>query len=935
MSDADIDAILRSGGSRRRWLLLPAVAIVVVVAVVVAFWLTSSESSDVVTEPQRAEAFMDRLSTEVVLSGSASSERSATLSFEVAGLVASVAVSQGDNVREGDALATLDDTDAQRRIETAEVQLRQAQLRLDSLLTDPEPSAVASANQAIASAKSQIVGAEQALALLSDPPSAADLASAEQAVASALGQISSTEQALALLSEPPSAADLASAEQAVATALGQISSAEQALALLSEPPSTGDLANAEQAVANALGQISSAEQALALLSEPPSAGDLADTGQAVANALGQLSSAEQDLAELIAGPSEAGIAESRSAVTQAQIQLTAATTLAEELMEALTEAFDGYCDRYSGLIASDAVISETCTAALPLTDAQVETLRDSFEDRSSTYETFGNSLIDANVAFVASDADRESAISGLSLAEESLTNLLQSITEDDLYQAGQAVEAARASHTAAVAKLEDLRTVSGEEDVYQAEQAVEAARASHTAAVARLEDLRTVSGEEDVYQAEQAVEAAKASHTAAVARLEDLQTVSGEEDVYQAEQAVEAAKASHTAAVARLEDLRAAVDEGDIEQARASLESAQASLASAEAHYNELVSGPSENAIAQQEQEVRLAELSVEEARGAMAELTVFAPFDGVVEALSVQPGDRISAGSAAFTLNTSNRMLIALTVTEEDLLDLEIGQAGLASFDAIDGIEYPVQVVSISRVPNSEQGVVTYDVEARILAGSELAEVARDSTGSGIGAGGGFGRGPASGLLAGFELPEGVTLRQVAQALVSGDPLPEGVVIPEELKALISERGAEALQRFASTGRGPGTEQAPAGQPGASVSRPLPAPGMSGSVTILTEVREQSVMVPVSAVRQLDGAWFVNVPAPSQSEAQDGFERIFVEVGESDGTNVEIVSGIDAGTVVLIGADNSGIAFTATQQQPRAIPGQGGFGPGGGRGGQ
>ena len=193
MSDADIDAILRSGGSRRRWLLLPAAAIVVAVAVVAVFLLTGSDSSDVVTEPERAEAVMGQLSTEVELSGSALSELSATLSFEVGGVVSSVTVAQGNEAREGHALATLDDTDAQRRIETAEVQLRQAQLRLESLLTDPEPSAIASANQAFVSAKSQILGAEQALALLSDPPTAADLASAEQAEASALGQVSSAE----------------------------------------------------------------------------------------------------------------------------------------------------------------------------------------------------------------------------------------------------------------------------------------------------------------------------------------------------------------------------------------------------------------------------------------------------------------------------------------------------------------------------------------------------------------------------------------------------------------------------------------------------------------------------------------------------------------------------------------------------------------------
>ena len=222
---------------------------------------------------------MGQLSTEVELSGSALPERSATLGFEVAGVVASVAVSPGDAVRDGDALATVDDAEAQRRIETAEVQLRQAQLRLDSLLADPEPSAVRSASQAIASARSQVIGEEQVLALLSEPPSAADLASAEQAVANALGQLSSAEQALALLSEPASAADLATAEQTVASALGQLSSAEQALAAL------------------------------------------------------------------VAGPSEAGIAESRSAVTQARIQLTTATTLAEELMEALTESFERFLRR--------------------------------------------------------------------------------------------------------------------------------------------------------------------------------------------------------------------------------------------------------------------------------------------------------------------------------------------------------------------------------------------------------------------------------------------------------------------------------------------------------------------------------------------------------------------------------------------------------------
>ena len=96
-------------------------------------------------------------------------------------------------------------------------------------------------------------------------------------------------------------------------------------------------------------------------------------------------------------------------------------------------------------------------------------------------------------------------------------------------------------------------------------------------------------------------------------------------------------------------------------------------------------------------------------------------------------------------------------------------------------------------------------------------------------------------------------------------------------------------------------------------------------------------MLLPTSAVRQVDGQWFVSIPALSEDGEGPGFERVFVEVGVSDGENVEISGGLEAGTVVLIGADNAGIAFTATQQQPGAnpgfAPGTGGFGPGGGGG--
>ncbi len=823
MSDVDIDLLIRGRRSRRRWLVLAA-ALAIAAAAVAVFVLLQPDDTEVVAEPQRAEAVEGQLSTTVDLSGSAEAERSANLSFGAAGIVASVAVESGDTVRAGDALATLDDSDAQRRVETAEVQLRLAQLRLDALEADPEASAIASARQSIESSEAQVVNAEQALARLSEPPEASAQASAEQSVANALGQLSSAEEAQARLSEPPEASAQASAEQAVA------------------------------------------------------------------NALGQLSSAEEALAALTADPSETEIASARSAVAQAQAQLSGAISGADDAWHALGNAFEAYCEGYDHL---PDVTETTCAAALPLSDAQIAVLRDSFEDRSNNYQRTANALINANVAFISADATRQSAVTTLGSAEERLADLLAPVSEQDRYQAQQSVEAARANHAAAVARLAELTAEPSEEDRFQAERSVEAARANHAAAVARLAELR------------------------------------------------------------------APADEGEIEQARASLETALASLASAQARYDELAGGATANAIAQQEQSVRLSEISLEEARTALAELTVLAPFDGIVEAVNVQPGDRVAANFAAFSLSTTDRMLIALTVTEADLLALEVGQIGLASFDAIENVEYPVRIASISRLPNAAQGVVTYDVEARILAGAEIAQVASeiavlsDQTGglaailgaAGADAGGGAGgrAGAGGGLLAQIELPEGTTIRDVLQALAAGEPLPEGVNLPEGF-----EIPPQLLERIAAGVLGAAGGEGADGRPGATgqgalAARPLPAPGMSASVTILTELREPSVLVPVAAVRQLDGAWFVTIPAPAAGDdpAALAFERVTVEIGESDGTNVEITSGLKAGAVLLIGADSAGIAFSATQRQPQQqLPAFGpgrffGGGGGGGGGGQ
>ena len=189
----------------------------------------------------------------------------------------------------------------------------------------------------------------------------------------------------------------------------------------------------------------------------------------------------------------------------------------------------------------------------------------------------------------------------------------------------------------------------------------------------------------------------------------------------------------------------------DLELARLDLAAEEAALVRAEADLGELLGGASGSDVAAAELAIARAELALEQARADLEAAALIAPFDGVIESVEVAAGDVVGANTVAFVLTDRERIVVELTVTETDLLDLAPGQVGLASFDAIDEIEYPVRITSVSRVPSVKQGVVTYPVEAVILSGEEIAEVAAELAALGGQTGGfalgdGFGGGGAGG---------------------------------------------------------------------------------------------------------------------------------------------------------------------------------------------
>ena len=915
-------------------MLLLLVVVVAVVAVLIWFF-TRSDEPEVVFEPQRVTATTGQLTTTVELSGSAAAAQTASLSFAISGEVDAVEVEIGDEVSLGDVIARLDASDAERQLETAEVQLVLARLRLEELLESPAASAIAATEREQATGRAQVLSAQLELEQIDDPPDAGEVESAEQAVANARSQLSNAEQALAELTGDVDPVQLARAQQDVANAASQLSTAQQLLNDLTDDPTATELASADQAVANAASQLSNAQEALRDLKSDPTDAEVASAEQAVASAASQLASAQQTLDLLTTEPSVADIETARSAAVQARNPVSTAEQAVKDAEDALEDAHERFCDDI-------VVLPEICDAPPPLPQSEIDLLETKTDNSGATLERRSRDLINAQTTWEQALNTYDAAASSLMAAEARLTDLTDGPDADELDQATEAVTAAEAAHEAAKARLEELLTPATEEDIFQAEQTVVAATAGLIAAETQREELSEPADPSDVFQAEQAVAAARAGLTATQVALSDLLGDVDSSDLFQAEQAVAAATANRDSTEARLADLLAPPTDDDILEAQLTLASAESSLREATARYEELLSGPTATTIAQQEQNVRLAEITYAQALAAMDDLEIKGPFDGVIEQVNVDPGDRISAGGTAFVLSTRNEIVVALTVTEAEIFDLEELQVGVASFDAIDGVRYPVRIATISRVPNVDQGVVTYSVEASVLSPLAIQSVRdelealgvtvpeRQPAGQGAQGAGGQGAGLSDrarrfgAMLQSLDLPEGVSLIQVVQAIANDDPLPDGVELPEEFEITDEERTQlrTLLARFAGGGGAAG------GTAAVSDDRQLPVDGMSASVTILTAVRDEAVLVSTSAVRQIEGAYYVAIPTED-----GGWERLAVQIGETDGTNVEILEGLQDGATVLVGADSEGIAYSATQ-----LPGggtAGGIGgPGGGPGG-
>ena len=419
-------------------------------------------------------------------------------------------------------------------------------------------------------------------------------------------------------------------------------------------------------------------------------------------------------------------------------------------------------------------------------------------------------------------------------------------------------------------------------------------------ASARASAVLALQGRSDPNQGptDQELEEARASLEAALARRAALDDPTPQYEIDQA-----------NAAIQSVVTARAALDEPpaqyEIEQATAAIHSAEASLTA-------LKAGPLETDILIQEQPIRLAEIALQQTQDRLEDLVLRAPYDGVVASVNIVPGDQPGASTAAFVIMDPASIGVDLTVSESDLVGLEPGQLAMAQFDSIEGQSYLLEIVGIDTNPTVTQGVVTYTVRAEMVNPAQLAgrqdevqQLAALNSGSGALAAAAFGGGGA-----GFGGGGGAAFQECNQRVLGRTPAGRGDITAAERSRIQQECGGGG---GAAAGRGGESGADPAAST-ATLSAPseMPTPGMNASVTILLDIKSDVLLVPSAAVRQQGRNSFVFVSTP-----QGAVEQQDVSVGGTDGDRTEILSGLDEGDVVLMGAGLIALQAGDSQLRP------------------
>ncbi|HEU5013002.1 MAG TPA: efflux RND transporter periplasmic adaptor subunit [Roseiflexaceae bacterium] len=319
-------------------------------------------------------------------------------------------------------------------------------------------------------------------------------------------------------------------------------------------------------------------------------------------------------------------------------------------------------------------------------------------------------------------ADLAAARAQIQSAQAALSQTQAGPKEEDVRSAQASVDAAQANLQSTRDKL-SLSKTQAQGQVDQATQALTQAQAKYAQAKSNWQYVQDTGNDPVQPNTVNVATGKKSGNKLSEGGRENYYTqfVQAEAALRQAEQNVDqAVKAADTArqnevtgvqaaeqqvvqAQQSLQKLTLPPDKDKVAQARAGVAQAQAQLAK----LNPAPTGSQQQqaaaAIAQAEAQVELAKINRERA-------VLTAPFDGVIAAVNIDPGDPSSTGTAAaIRIVDVSKLRAEVQISDTDIAKVQLGQEAKVRVDALPNKEYSGKVSYIAPAANVAGNIRTY----------------------------------------------------------------------------------------------------------------------------------------------------------------------------------------------------------------------------------
>ena len=337
-------------------------------------------------------------------------------------------------------------------------------------------------------------------------------------------------------------------------------------------------------------------------------------------------------------------------------------------------------------------------------------------------------------------------------------------------------------------------------------------------------------------------------------------------------------------------DLLAEPTTEELQQANNTLDQAQASLTVANARNTEDLAGLGEIDLKKLQFSIEKAKITLEEAEETINDLTLKAPFTGTIGSVDIVTGQNVTANTNAFLLSNLDSISIDMNISETDLPNIKTGQFGIANFNAMPEQSYLFEISTISFIPEISQGVVSYPVKANIITRDNIESLDMEN-------------------LQPILISLGISTEERAGG--SGDrtelldcvekAIGTSISNPRDIRNLTPEQRTQLQEAGCLNGnrseRGTNRSQQQLNSLRSLLNPTRPHIGMNGTVTIITEIKLDALVIPSKSIKEESGKSYVLL----QNETSKTSEKQFITTGFTDVSQTEIISGLEEGNIILI----------------------------------